>query len=121
MTATERLRAMLDERGVEWTAGEDECDRKTHWKSGGLTWEYFNDDNGDAWLGFLGACEQDISPEQAVAATLGRSAEDDGYLGELSRMRLEVELLRSENDKLRERVRDMRHFLMRLGVDYGKE
>lgn len=31
-----------------------------------------------------------------------RPAEDDGYLGELSRMRLEVELLRSENAKLRE-------------------
>lgn len=47
--------------------------------------------------------------------------EKDGYLGELSRMRLEVELLRDENAKLRELMLDMRHFLMRLGVDYGEE
>ena len=71
MTATDELRKLLDERGVEWTAGEDEYDRKTHWESGGLTWEYFNNDNGDAWLGFLGVCESDVSPEQAIAATLG--------------------------------------------------
>ena len=70
-TVTERLRALLDERGVEWWAGDGECDRKTHWESNGLTWEYFNDDNGDAWLGFLGACEHDVSPEQAIYATLG--------------------------------------------------
>lgn len=69
MTATDELRRMLDERGVHWWAGEDE--RKTLWESNGLTWEYFNDENGDAWLGFLGACEQDITPEQAIAATLG--------------------------------------------------
>jgi len=69
MSATDELRAMLDERGVHWWAGEDE--RRTLWESNGLTWEYFNDDNGDAWLGFLGACEQDVTPEQAIAATLG--------------------------------------------------
>lgn len=69
MTATDELRRMLDERGVHWWVGEDE--RKTLWESNGLTWEYFNDENGDAWLGFLGACEQDITPAQAIAATLG--------------------------------------------------
>ena len=70
MTETERLRALLDERGVKWWEGCDE--RKTLWESGGLTWEYFNNENGDAWIGFLGACEQDVSPDQAVEATLGR-------------------------------------------------
>lgn len=69
MSSTDELRRMLDERGVHWWAGEDE--RKTLWESNGLTWEYFNDENSDAWLGFLGACEQDITPEQAIAATLG--------------------------------------------------
>ena len=76
--ATTTLRRLLDERDIHWWAGEDE--RKTLWKSNGLTWEYFNDENGDAWLGFLGACEQDITPEQAIAATLGplteRAAKD---------------------------------------------
>ena len=70
MSATDELRRMLDERGWHWWAGDDE--RKTLWESNGLTWEYFNDENGDAWLGFLGACEQDIAPEQAIEATLGR-------------------------------------------------
>lgn len=69
MSATDELRRLLDEHGVHWWVGEDE--RKTLWESNGLTWEYFNDENGDAWLGFLGACEQDITPEQAIAATLG--------------------------------------------------
>ena len=69
MSATDELRRLLDDRGVDWWEGDDE--RKTLWESNGLTWEYFNDENGDAWLGFLGACEQDITPEQAIAATLG--------------------------------------------------
>ena len=69
MNATDVLKRMLDERGIHWWAGTDE--HKTLWESNGLTWEYFNDENGDAWLGFLGACEQDITPEQAIAATLG--------------------------------------------------
>ena len=69
MNATEELQRLLDERGIHWWAGAD--DHKTLWESNGLTWEYFNDENGDAWLGFLGACEQDITPEQAIAATIG--------------------------------------------------
>lgn len=80
MTATEELRRMLDERGVEWWCGEDE--RKTYWRSNDLTWEYFNDENGDAWLGFLGACESDVTPAQAIAATLGPTITgetSDGY------------------------------------------
>lgn len=71
MTATDELRKLLDEHGIHWWAGDGELDRKTHWESSGLTWEYFNDGNGDAWLGFLGACESDITPGQAIAATLG--------------------------------------------------
>lgn len=72
MTAIDELRRLLDERSIKWWEGDDE--RKTLWESNGLTWEYFNDENGDAWLGFLGACEQDITPEQAIAATLGRES-----------------------------------------------
>lgn len=73
LTTTEILRRLLDERGVEWWEGDDE--RKTYWCFNGLTWEYFNDENGDAWLGFLGACENDVTPEQAIAATLGPAYE----------------------------------------------
>lgn len=79
-TANERLRRLLDECGVEWWCGEDE--RKTYWRSNDLTWEYFNDENGDAWLGFLGACESDVTPAQAIDATLGPTITgetSDGY------------------------------------------
>ena len=69
MNAIDELRRLLDECGIHWWAGDNE--RKTLWESNGLTWEYFNDENSDAWLGFLGTCEQDITPEQAIAATLG--------------------------------------------------
>lgn len=73
MSATDELRRMLDERGIYWWAGDDE--RKTLWELNGLTWEYSNFKNGDAWLGFLGACEQDITPEQAIAAMLNSTCE----------------------------------------------
>ena len=86
MSATDELRRLLDERGIHWWAGADE--RKTLWESNGLTWEYFNDENGDAWLGFLGACEQDITPEQAIAATLGRPTFDASLEQALSFMRI---------------------------------
>lgn len=66
-SATERLRAMLDERGVEWwdPYGDGEC---TRWQANGLTWEYCS----DAVLGLLAVVENDVTPEQAVEATLGR-------------------------------------------------
>ena len=73
MTATDKLRELLDERGVEWWAGDDEDDRKTHWIAHGLTWEFYSYEDGTPhWLGFFGACESDITPEQAIEATLGR-------------------------------------------------
>lgn len=83
-SATEKLRRLLDERGAHWWEGEDE--RKTLWESNGLTWEYFNDDNGDAWLGFLGVCESDVSPEQAIAATLGNSKSSADAIAELRKV-----------------------------------
>lgn len=101
MTATERLRSMLDERGVG--------------HSGGDTVVYFMDERGykacayDAPKrygdGALCVCHT-ATPEQAIAATLG----DD----EASRLRscmaadadAHKELL-AENEKLRELVRDM--------------
>ena len=74
ITTTERLRAMLDKRGVEWEALPDSQQGEytitaTRWhdregnlltmcidKSSGSTWDFF-------WL---------PTPEQAVDATLGR-------------------------------------------------
>ena len=61
MTATERIRAMLDERGVEYIENDF-----------GITWSYYNDphtatESMDGTLIVTG-----LTPEQAIEATLGR-------------------------------------------------
>ena len=59
--ATERLRKLLDERGVEWKAGLE----NVTWVG---DWCFVEYDNG-----FLAAtCEPLLTPEQAVAATMGK-------------------------------------------------
>lgn len=65
-TATERLRAMLDERGVEWTAsGTDTC-----WTSAdGYPMRAWDTTNG-THMRVTG-----LTPEQAIAATLGSERE----------------------------------------------
>lgn len=66
LTATERLRALLDERGVRWSA-RTSC--KTSWYSPVI--------NGPVAVGewndklVLDTGYVDVTPEQAVAATLG--------------------------------------------------
>lgn len=64
-TATERLRELLDARGMEWFGSYDSDE--TCWDVGELTWVYFNDGN----IAGLGVAQGDITPEQAIAATLG--------------------------------------------------
>lgn len=69
MTATERLRALLDERGVEWEPSVFDRQHET----------FYSVENG---VGFIVtefpeiqrmslACDMRITPEQAVEATLG--------------------------------------------------
>ena len=63
MTATDELRRLLDERGVEWTYGDD----TVSYASDGRwfhAWAY-NDDTMCVSMGYL-------TPAQAVEATLGR-------------------------------------------------
>ena len=62
MTATERLRKLLTERGVEWTAsGTDTC-----WTSAdGYPMRAWDTTNGTHMR------VADLTPEQAIAATLG--------------------------------------------------
>ena len=67
MSATERVRTLLDERGVEYdTDDEDGCEF-TEWVANGLEWEA--DSRGE--LVYLTPAML-ITPEQAIAATLGR-------------------------------------------------
>lgn len=60
MTATEELRRMLDERGVEWHG-----DIATYWCDADAVESLFADNALDVSL-------YAISPEQAIEATLGR-------------------------------------------------
>lgn len=61
MTATEELRRMLDERGVRWTAcSKAAIDNQTFCR--GHTYTEFQ----------AGLMVSDLTPEQAIEATLGR-------------------------------------------------
>ena len=71
MTATDELRLLLDERGVEWYADDETLDdgslsQVTYWHSNGIEWSA---DGRDEFLAFDAV--QLITPEQAIAATLG--------------------------------------------------
>lgn len=79
MTATDELRRLLDERGVEWVAiGTDTC------------WTGADGYPMGAWETTNGTHMRvaDLTPEQAIEATLGSD-------------------LKAENEKLRELVRIM--------------
>ena len=69
MTATDELRKLLDERGVEWEADDRKTYTFTYWGDWAFT------EPLDAKPGTLGAqCELmciPATPEQAIAATLG--------------------------------------------------
>lgn len=70
MTVTERLRAMLDERGVEWADEENKIDRVTTWNvNDGHAVFYESKTACPAFLKFI---YYDPTPEQAIEATLGR-------------------------------------------------
>lgn len=71
MTATDELRPMLDEREVEWDADDEIMDdgsisQVTYWYSNDIEW---STDGRDEYLAFDAV--QLITPEQAIAATLG--------------------------------------------------
>ena len=71
MTATDELRRLLDERGVEWKA-PNSClrDEMTMWTAGGFDYEAFEVLPDGTFL--LTAANDDLTPEQVIVATLGR-------------------------------------------------
>ena len=71
MSATERIRALLDERGVEWRDEETELDRVTEWGVADMQATFF-EAKGLYNHDLLQVCYYDHAPEQAVEATLGR-------------------------------------------------
>ena len=77
MSATEVLRALLDERGMEWwTSTERWCeDAITYWRVGAMKWTAIEGENG-LWLNAGIADYEPLTPEQAIAATLGGDSPD---------------------------------------------
>lgn len=70
MSATEELRHMLDERGVEWWNQTDpEPQTVTMARLGEQLIEYHENVNGTMGYHVWNMC--DLTPEQAIAATLG--------------------------------------------------
>lgn len=94
MTATDELRRLLDERGVEWRDDSSIYGtRRTVWTADGVTYVAAEVSGRLKVSGYL-------TPEQAVEATLGSD-------------------LKAENEKLRELVRDMWDWLAPTAVGGG--
>ena len=74
MTATERLRQLLDERGVEWsdldTRTGEPSDYVTDWNVPDAGWAVAREIGG--YLSYTWVMGERPTPEQAVEATLGR-------------------------------------------------
>lgn len=70
-SSTKILRRMLDERGVEWTVPDESWNQEsiTYWKVGSIKWVAFEIENDTLWLNCNSVT--DLTPEQAVEATLG--------------------------------------------------
>lgn len=73
MSATDELRRLLDGRGVAWTA-PNSClrDEMTSWAAGGFYYDAFEVPEPDGTFLLTAAHQDDLTPEQAVEATLGR-------------------------------------------------
>lgn len=86
MTATDELRRLLDERGVEYETDDTQIDgngtmyRVTYVKEGyGRTWVYEEPPD----CGLLVSYNYDLGSEDAVEATLGRGeCRDEGECGD---------------------------------------
>lgn len=69
MTATGELRRLLKERGVEWDASDTYRLLVTSWKDAiGHNWAFMEHRDGS----FSKLTAYHLTPEQAIAATLGR-------------------------------------------------
>ena len=75
-SATDELRRLLDERGVEWEAAADAPDSLTTWATGSDTARWCADELiNDRFDLYAYNVDEDVSgltPEQAIDATLGR-------------------------------------------------
>ena len=73
MTATDELRRLLDERGVEWTEPNNKArSHTTYWTAGVLRCGAVEFIDG---MVSIASTSDDITPEQAIEATLGSDLE----------------------------------------------
>lgn len=74
-TPSERVRAILDERGIE----HSDTEHMTEWvDANGVRWNFFTSDDGKTDLTMETPWEG-ITPEQAIAATLGKPTWRNSY------------------------------------------
>lgn len=90
MTATEELRRMLDERGVEW---------KCYGYENHTWWGEWHAENRASVNGLFLKVEAVITPEQAIEATLGRgTCHDEGDPGDFFCSECGVRMFTETND-----------------------
>ena len=77
MNATEDFRRLLDERGVEWWPSDERWNEDviTHWRVGLIEWTAIEGEKA-LWLNAGVAGHDPLTPEQAIAATLGTEPDD---------------------------------------------
>jgi hypothetical protein len=100
MSATDELRRLLDERGVEWKAHGHE--NRTWWSNNENVGWYA--ETRPSVRGLYVEIEAVLTPEQAIAATLGNDGVGRTKNGVAER---ECDQLKAENEQLRELVRFM--------------
>ena len=78
MTATDELRRLLDGRGVEWTEPNNEArSHTTYWTAGALRCMAVEFTDG---VVSIASSSHDLTPEQAIEATLGRGTCEMEYV-----------------------------------------
>lgn len=116
MSATERLRHLLDERGVKWSSiGGD-----TAWEDSRGWTATAEADSMDGSMVYITAL---VTPEQAIAATLGY--ESYGKVAEQGKCAKSNEqesyvMLKAENAKLREQLDVAEHNRTRNAREYAR-
>ena len=122
MSATDTIRAMLDERGVEWSATDTYRLLVTSWNdASGHSWAFMEHRDGS----FSKLTAYHLTPEQALEATLGRG-ENEQLRKERDALDHLTDVLNATNDgllaenaKLRELVRDMWDWLAPTAINGG--
>lgn len=69
MTPTNELRARLDECGINWWTDKYYRDTNTCWRVGDFEWRASEKKDGKLLIGCT--CVKYLTPEQAIAATVG--------------------------------------------------